>query len=105
MTKTLNRRTFLKVSAAGGALLVGGYVPGLREGGTAEAAAVFERRTLQDQPRRRGALSRCAGPAGGYNGAEGKKQKEQAQSTHCLGREPTSNAPGKTCRPSENVRL
>ncbi len=39
MSKTINRRTFLKVSAAGGALLVGGYVPGLRE---AEAAGVFE---------------------------------------------------------------
>src|SRR6267143_4496899 len=42
MTKTLSRRTFLKVSATGGALLVGGYLPGLRETGTAEAAAVFE---------------------------------------------------------------
>jgi isoquinoline 1-oxidoreductase beta subunit len=41
MTKTLSRRTFLKVSAAGGALLVGGYLPGLREG-TAEAAGLFE---------------------------------------------------------------
>jgi isoquinoline 1-oxidoreductase beta subunit len=41
MAKTLNRRVFLKVSAAGGALLVGGYIPGLREG-TAEAASVFE---------------------------------------------------------------
>jgi isoquinoline 1-oxidoreductase subunit beta len=39
MSKTINRRTFLKVSAAAGALLVGGYVPGLRE---AEAAGVFE---------------------------------------------------------------
>jgi isoquinoline 1-oxidoreductase beta subunit len=39
MSKTINRRTFLKVSAAGGALLVGGYVPGLRE---VEAAGVFE---------------------------------------------------------------
>src|ERR1700752_1320265 len=42
MAKTLNRRIFLKVSAAGGALLVGGYIPGLREAGTAEAASVFE---------------------------------------------------------------
>ena len=42
MSKTLTRRTFLQVSAAGGALLVGGYVPGLRETGTAEAAGVFE---------------------------------------------------------------
>src|SRR3989442_13078370 len=41
MTKTLTRRTFLKVSAAGGALLVG-YVPGLRETSTAEAAGVLE---------------------------------------------------------------
>src|SRR5262249_50820135 len=42
MSKTLTRRTFLRVSAAGGALLVGGYIPGLREAGTAEAAGVFE---------------------------------------------------------------
>src|SRR5438034_831963 len=42
MTKTLTRRTFLKVSAAGGALLVGGYVPGLRETSTAEAAGALE---------------------------------------------------------------
>jgi isoquinoline 1-oxidoreductase beta subunit len=41
-TKTFNRRTFLRVSAAGGALLVGGYLPGLREGGVVEAAGVFE---------------------------------------------------------------
>src|SRR5215831_1238206 len=41
-TKTLNRRTFLKVGAAGGALLIGGYVPGLRESSTVEAAGVFE---------------------------------------------------------------
>ncbi len=40
--KTLNRRSFLKVSATGGALLVGGYLPGLRESGTAEAAGLFE---------------------------------------------------------------
>src|SRR4030095_9525626 len=39
MSKAINRRTFLKVSAAGGALLVGGYVPGLQE---ADAAGVFE---------------------------------------------------------------
>src|SRR5438270_6158882 len=42
MTDILSRRTFLKVSASGGALLVGGYLPGLRETGTAEAASVFE---------------------------------------------------------------
>src|SRR2546426_589779 len=42
MTKTLTRRTFLRVSAAGGALLVGGYLPGLRETSTAEAAGVLE---------------------------------------------------------------
>src|SRR5437763_1226630 len=42
MTKILTRRTFLKVSATGGALLVGGYLPGLHETGTAEAAGVFE---------------------------------------------------------------
>ena len=42
MTKTLTRRTFLKVSAAGGALLVGGYLPGLRETSTAEAAGALE---------------------------------------------------------------
>src|SRR5262245_19898299 len=40
--KTLNRRTFLRVSAAGGALLVGGYLPGLKETSDAEAAGVFE---------------------------------------------------------------
>src|SRR5438876_6769065 len=42
MEKTLNRRTFLKVSAAGGAFIVGGHLPGLRESSTAEAAGVFE---------------------------------------------------------------
>src|ERR1043166_3311363 len=42
MSKTLTRRTFLKVTAAGGAFLVGGYVPGLREGNTVEAAGAFE---------------------------------------------------------------
>src|SRR5205085_3131362 len=42
MTKILSRRTFLKVSATGGALLVGGYLPGLHESGTAEAAGAFE---------------------------------------------------------------
>ena len=42
MEKTLTRRTFLKVSAAGGALVVSGYLPGLRETGTAEAAGIFE---------------------------------------------------------------
>ena len=40
MTKTLNRRAFLKVTAAGGAFLIGGYVPGLRESGTAESGPV-----------------------------------------------------------------
>jgi isoquinoline 1-oxidoreductase subunit beta len=42
MAKTLNRRIFLKATAGGGALLVGGFIPGLREAGTAEAAAIFE---------------------------------------------------------------
>src|SRR5437016_5903298 len=42
MSKTLTRRSFLKVSAAGGAFLIGGYVPGLREGSTVEAATTFE---------------------------------------------------------------
>src|SRR5262245_12575614 len=42
MEKTLNRRIFLKATAGGGALLVGGFIPGLREVGTAEAASVFE---------------------------------------------------------------
>src|SRR5437870_9996657 len=42
MTKTLTRRTFLKVSAAGGALRVGWCVPGVREPSTAEAAGVLE---------------------------------------------------------------
>src|SRR5947207_6772730 len=46
MTKTLTRRTFLKVSAAGGALLVGGYVPGLRETITPEAAGALEPNVL-----------------------------------------------------------
>src|SRR5215831_12008501 len=42
MANILNRRIFLKVSAAGGAMVVGGYLPGLRETGTAEAAGSFE---------------------------------------------------------------
>ena len=42
MKRALNRRAFLKVTAAGGALLIGGYVPGLREISTAEAAGTFE---------------------------------------------------------------
>src|SRR5437870_10679048 len=41
MTKTLTRRTFLKVSAAGGALRVGWCVPGVREPSTAEPAGAF----------------------------------------------------------------
>ena len=40
MANILNRRCFLKVSAAGGAMLVAGYLPGLRETGTAEAAGL-----------------------------------------------------------------
>ncbi len=39
---TLTRRTFLKFGAAGGALLVTGYVPGLRETSTTKAAGLFE---------------------------------------------------------------
>jgi isoquinoline 1-oxidoreductase subunit beta len=42
MTKTLTRRTFLKVTTAAGAFMIGGYVPGLRESATAEAAGSFE---------------------------------------------------------------
>jgi len=42
MSKTLSRRTFLRVSAAGGALVIGGYVPGLRHAGLVEAAGSFE---------------------------------------------------------------
>src|SRR5215831_19102240 len=42
MSKTLNRRSFLKVTAAGGALIVGGYIPGLQDTSTVEAASVFE---------------------------------------------------------------
>ncbi len=40
--KILNRRSFLKVGAAGGALLVGGYVPGARNESVAEAAGLFQ---------------------------------------------------------------
>jgi isoquinoline 1-oxidoreductase beta subunit len=40
MASTLSRRTFLKVSAASGALIIGGYIPGLNE--TARAAGSFE---------------------------------------------------------------
>src|SRR5215813_9792562 len=42
MSKILNRRSFLKVTAAGGALIVGGYIPGLQDTSTVEAASVFE---------------------------------------------------------------
>jgi isoquinoline 1-oxidoreductase beta subunit len=43
MAKVLNRRSFLKVSAtAGGALVIGTYVPGVRETSTLEAADVFQ---------------------------------------------------------------
>src|SRR5262250_2987559 len=42
MANIVSRRTFLKVSAAGGAMIVGGYLPGLRGTGTAEAAGSFE---------------------------------------------------------------
>src|SRR5215468_897001 len=42
MKTTLTRRTFLKFGASGGALLITGYVPGLRESSTAEAAGSFE---------------------------------------------------------------
>ena len=42
MAKTISRRIFLKVSATGGALVIGGYLPGLHETGTAEAASLFE---------------------------------------------------------------
>jgi isoquinoline 1-oxidoreductase beta subunit len=42
MSKTLNRRSFFRVSAAGGALLVGGFLPGLHDNGTVEAAGLFE---------------------------------------------------------------
>src|SRR3989441_1179496 len=40
MASTFSRRTFLKVSAAGGALVISGYIPGLND--TAEAAGSFE---------------------------------------------------------------
>ena len=42
MEKTLTRRSFLKVSATGGALLIGGTIPGLRGALTARAAGTFE---------------------------------------------------------------
>src|SRR4029450_5319075 len=43
MTSTLNRRSFLQVSAAaGGGLLIGNYLPSLTGGETLAAAGVFE---------------------------------------------------------------
>jgi isoquinoline 1-oxidoreductase subunit beta len=42
MKAALNRRSFLKVTAGGGALLISGYIPGLREQSTSEAAGTFE---------------------------------------------------------------
>ena len=42
MSKTLNRRSFLKVSATGGALMIGAYLPGFGSLSTAEAAGTFE---------------------------------------------------------------
>ena len=42
MEKTLTRRSFLKVSATGGALLIGGTIPGLRGAFTTSAAGTFE---------------------------------------------------------------
>jgi isoquinoline 1-oxidoreductase subunit beta len=42
MKTALNRRTFLRVTAGGGALLISGYIPGLREQATSEAAGAFE---------------------------------------------------------------
>jgi isoquinoline 1-oxidoreductase beta subunit len=42
MKAALNRRSFLKVTAGGGALLISGYIPGLREQATSEAAGTFE---------------------------------------------------------------
>ena len=42
MNKTLDRRHFLKVTAAGGAMLVGAYVPGLRSAVAAQSAGPFQ---------------------------------------------------------------
>src|SRR6185295_10196795 len=41
MKNTVARRTFLKFGAAGGALFVTGYMPGLKESSTIEAAGTF----------------------------------------------------------------
>ncbi|HLQ79157.1 MAG TPA: molybdopterin cofactor-binding domain-containing protein, partial [Terriglobia bacterium] len=42
MSKTLSRRSFLMVSSAGGALIIGATLPGLRGFSTVEAAGTFE---------------------------------------------------------------
>ena len=42
MSKTLSRRSFLKVTSAGGALIIGASLPGLGGISTVEAAGSFE---------------------------------------------------------------